>query len=335
MTPRKKTIRNLNDLARHFGCTATTVSMALRDSPELSGELKEKIRAFAEDSNFVPRSYHRRAPRRERGRYSHLGPILLLHNDYYRELNPARDMTMPHVIQLLNSYGVENSYLDIAEVKEDPGIFREFSGVIYYNDQEIEIPEELPSMQIFGWTPLKPNQDRITVDDVMAARIAVDFFRSASVKRVAMIWREDMIREFAAHPRVAVLDRKLRELGIPVTPILFSRQDTDFLERLKAYVEDGDRDIGFFAFNAVSGLKLCCALESLQLLSIYGARDVLVCDNDVIFQNFSLRPHTIDLDFPMLARRAVNGLLWRLENPGACEAVTYQTPRLVSPTTLS
>ncbi|UKI29648.1 MAG: LacI family DNA-binding transcriptional regulator [Lentisphaeria bacterium] len=45
-------IRNLNDLAKHFNCTAMTVSMALRDSSQLPVSLREKIKQFARENNF-------------------------------------------------------------------------------------------------------------------------------------------------------------------------------------------------------------------------------------------------------------------------------------------
>lgn len=323
-------IRNLNDLAKQVGCTATAVSMALHDSPQLSEELREKIKKTAKENDFVPRSYNRRTVRVKK-RYSHLGPLLLLHNDFFNELNPARDQTMPYAFQLLNQYGVEYAYLDISEVRKNPELFREFAGVLYYNDQEIELPPEMPAMQIFGWTSPGPCQDRITVDDVRIAELGVQFFLSAGVRRVAMVWREDMIRDFYEHPRVKVLEWELNVRGMTVTPILFERQDTDFLDRLQSYIRHGDPSTVFFAFNAVSGLKLCSALDIMRLMPEYAPEKLLVCDNDSILQNFWPRFHIIDLDFPALTRRAVDGLLWRLENPGAPGAVTYQCPRLIAP----
>ena len=326
-------IRNLNDLAKHFDCTAMTVSMALRDSPQLPEALRERIKAFARKNNFSPRSYNRKKTQRECGgkRYSHLGPLLILHNDFYHEPNPARDQTMPCAFQLLNQYGVEYSYVDISEVKRDPEIFQKFSGVLYYNDQEIEIPPELPTMQIFGWKPLKPRQDRVTTDDEKVAELTADFFLAADINRVAMVWRDDMISNYYEHPRVHTLKRKLETAGIPVTSLLFSRQDDDFLERLQEYIQQGDKAIGFFAFNSVSGLKLCSALDIMHLMPIYAPDKLLVCDNNLLLQNFWPDFHTVDLNFPMLTRRAVDGLLWRLDNPDAPESTLYLSPRLLSP----
>ena len=69
----------------------------------------------------------------------------------------------------------------------------------------------------------------------------------------------------------------------------------------------------------------------MHLMPLYAPGQLLVCDNDFLLQNFWPRFHVIDLDFPMLTRRAVDGLLWRLENPDSPEAVTYLSPRLIPP----
>ena len=74
---------------------------------------------------------------------------------------------------------MEYAYQDISEVRKNPELFREFAGVLYYNDQEIELPPEMPAMQIFGWTSPGPCQDRITVDDVRIAELGVQFFLNA------------------------------------------------------------------------------------------------------------------------------------------------------------
>jgi len=55
MTFQRKT-RNLTDLAQKAGVTAATASMALRNSPRLSDEVKDRIRQIAEEDGFTPRS---------------------------------------------------------------------------------------------------------------------------------------------------------------------------------------------------------------------------------------------------------------------------------------
>ncbi|MCL6266279.1 LacI family DNA-binding transcriptional regulator [Flagellimonas myxillae] len=44
----------LKDIASHFGVSISTVSKALKDSPEISEALKLKVQAFAEERNYRP-----------------------------------------------------------------------------------------------------------------------------------------------------------------------------------------------------------------------------------------------------------------------------------------
>ena len=327
-------IRNLNDLAKHFNCTAMTVSMALRDSEQLPVSLREKIKKFARENNFSPRSYHRRnaAAPAESGRHSSPpGPLLILHNERYQEPNPARDLTMPEAFQRLNCRGVKYSYVDVAEFNRNPGMIRNCAGVLYYTDQPIELPDDIPVMQLFGWTPLRSRQDRVTVNDVEIAEIAAKFFLKAGVKRLAIVWRDDMLDYCKEHPRITCLEEQLRRAGIPTTPLSFSRKESNFVSRLQHYLNEKGGQAGFFAFTGVCGLMLACALEGLQQWKCYAPAYVLVCDNNALLKDFMPQPATIDLNFSMLTKRAVDGLLWRLENPDAPNTILYQSPRLELP----
>ena len=81
----------------------------------------------------------------------------------------------------------------------------------------------------------------------------------------------------------------------------------------------------------VGGISLAFFLDIMHLMPLYAPDKLLVCDNDFLLQNFWPRFHFIDLNFPMLTKRAVDGLLWRLENPDAPNVVVYQSPRLEFP----
>ena len=73
--------RNLTDLARQAKVTAATVSLALRDSPQVSPKVKERIRQMAAEWGFTPRTYNRRPKPQPSYSYAHLGPVLVLHYD--------------------------------------------------------------------------------------------------------------------------------------------------------------------------------------------------------------------------------------------------------------
>ena len=79
-TPRKP--RNLTDLARQMNVTAATVSLALRNSPLLSAEVREKIQRTAAELEFSPRSYTRRTKSNRVKEKTGLGPVMLLLDDH-------------------------------------------------------------------------------------------------------------------------------------------------------------------------------------------------------------------------------------------------------------
>ena len=321
--------RNLTDLARQAKVTAATVSLALRDSPQVSSEVKERIRQMAAEQGFTPRTYNRRPKPQPSKRHAHLGPILLLHYDA-DEGDPVRDGILPTILEKLNKHGVEYEYHNQEELRKNPVLLEKFAGALYYNDLKgITLPEDFPAAQIFGWDPMGAALDRITTNDFEVVNIAFDFFRRAGVRRAAIVWREDMVL-IPDHPRIAGFLSRMDAAGIAASPLSFRREDPDFTARMKEYIESGDDRIGFFGFNALCGVKLCCALDALGLLAKYSERSILICDKSILLSGFYPRPAMIDLNLPAMADRAVEMLLYRLANPETPGLLALQSPRLLT-----
>ena len=305
MAYQRKT-RNLHDLAEKAGVTAATASMALRNSPRLSEAVKERIRRIAEKDGFTPRSYNRKQENAPGKRFSHLGPVLFLDNSV-DETDPIGAALLAALGPMMNEYGVD------------------FQGV---NDPPVLelIPERIPAVQVFGWEKQRRNCDRITANDGQIVALAVEFLRKAGVERSAIFWRDDIVR-IPDHPRITRFLAEMNALGIETTEFRFGKYDTDFTGRLKQYIEAGSERIGFFGFNARCGVKLCCGLDSLGLLQKYSPTNVIVCDNSVLLRDFWPNPALIDLDLPLMAKRALEMLFWRMEQPGIPEAFVLQAPR--------
>ena len=100
---------------------------------------------------------------------------------------------------------------------------------------------------------------------------------------------------------VADLNARLQDLMNPAVSQVRKFMDT---VRMREYIESGDDRIGFFGFNAFGGVKLCCALEALGLLSKYAGSNILVCDKSVLLNSFYPSPTMIDLNLPAMAARA-------------------------------
>lgn len=232
--------RNLNDLARQANVTAATVSMALRDSPQVSVQVREKIRQLAAEQGFTPRAYNRR-PRTERPvrKQAHLGPVALLLSQEGSGNNPLWGIredpilgpVLPVILERFNRYGIDYACLAPAEAKENPALLNAYNGVLYHNDLKgWTLPEQVPAVQIFGWERMLPRQDRITANDDRVAELATSHLTRSGVKRAVIIWREDMV-QIPDHPRIVRFIQRMKEAGVPVTPMPFSREDSGVTSR--------------------------------------------------------------------------------------------------------
>lgn len=323
--------RNLNDLARQLNVTAATVSLALRNSPLLSAEVGERIRRTAAESGFSPRSYTRRT-KEKAARKPVTGAVMLLMNDHGEE-DPVRDGVMPVVSQGLSRYGIEHRYVNLSRLLEEPERLSEFRAIVFCNDlQGVRLPEKFPGVQVFGWDPRGEALDRITANDDEVVSLASGQLRRAGVTRAAVVWQRNMV-QIPDHPRISLFLSRMKAFGIQAEPMPFDREDPDFTERMRNLIESGDEKIGFFGFNALCGVKLCCALESLGLLRKYSPDRVVVCDKSLMLRGFFPCPVMIDLNLSVMAERAVEMLVWRLANPEAPGVLMLQTPRLLDPRT--
>lgn len=325
-------IRNLDDLAEKAGVTAATVSMALRNSPRLSEEVRGRICALARESGFTPRSYRRRAtvrkPEADFGRY---GPLLVLHYELPGEPDPVRDGVIPPLLLLLNERKIEYRYLTTREVMENPKLTNDFRGLVYYNDpSDFTLPAGIPTVQIFGWQPMREGQDRITANDEQIVRLVANYFRRIAVKRAAIVWCREMLPANGEHPRISGFLRMMGELGIETDSIPFDKSTPALLPTMREYLKDGPQKVGLFAFNAFCGLKLCCALDSMGLMEVFASRGLVVCDNSPLLYSFSPRPAMIDLNLPAMAEFALDALCRRLERPELPETILLQAPKMVT-----
>lgn len=332
--------RNLNDLARQANVTAATVSMALRDSPQVSVQVREKIRQLAAEQGFTPRAYNR-CPRTERSvrKQAHLGPVALLLSQEGSGNNPLWGIredpilgpVLPVILERFNRYGIDYACLAPAEAKENPALLNAYNGVLYHNDLKgWTLPEQVPAVQIFGWERMLPRQDRITANDDLVAELATSHLTRSGVKRAVIIWREDMV-QIPDHPRIVRFIQRMKEAGVPVTPMPFSREDSGVTSRFQKFLESGDDRVGFFAFNALCGVKLYSTLDGLGLWEKYSREQVVICDKSLMLSNFYPHPTVIDLDLPAMAAKAVELLVWRLANPDLPGSLLLQAPRLIKP----
>ena len=327
--PTKKP-RNLDDLARQAGVTVATVSMALRNSPLVAGPTRERINLMAREVGFTPRPYTRKH-REHAVKHEDIGPILILKYEIPGRncADPVQESLSNALFLLMNERKIEYRYMDYLDVAAEPSILEEFRGVVYYNDLPEEAVPEMPAVQIFGWNPHKRMRDRITANDAEVVELAIEHLCRMPIDRAAITWCREMVELHPNHPRITGFLEKMKTRGCEVTALDYARNEPDYLSMVKCYIENGGDRIGFFAFNAECGLKLCCALESLGVLKKYAEAGLIICDNSPILSTFMPAPVRIDLNMPMMVEYALDTLTRRILRPELPEVTLLQSPRLL------
>ncbi|MBS1371949.1 MAG: LacI family DNA-binding transcriptional regulator [Lentisphaeria bacterium] len=320
-------LRNLRDLAREVGVTPATVSMALHNSPRLSNQMRDRICRIARENGFTPRAYRRKTP--EQSRFGQIGPVAVLFSDS-SETDPVRDGIVPVLLPLLNERRIDYKYVNSRSVLDNPAALANFRGVIFYNDyvrHRLILPAGMPAAQIFGWNSLGPHTDRVTANDLQVVELAAQYLCRRPIDRAVLVWCREMIL-FPNHPRITGFFDAMRERNIEIVPLVFDEKETEFLPMLRECLGSGGGRIGFFAFNACCGLKLCCALESLGLLKRYAPENLIVCDRSPLLHPFNPRPAMIDLNLPMMTEFALDALCRRIERPELPSTILLQSPKL-------
>ena len=329
MTAGRK-IRNMDDLAELAGVSGACVSLALRNSPALSAEVRSRICRLAEENGFKPRAYNRRSSTSKKHQEEAFGPFLVLYYEIPGEPDPVRDGLCPALFLLLNERRIPYKYMSCQELMANPEVVNEYQGILFYNDpDDFMLPPEIPVAQMFGWAPMRQGQDRITANDQQVVELAVEQLTKSKIDRAVIIWSHEMVA-IPNHPRISGFLDSMKARGIAVESLPFHEKKADFLPILKNYLAAGSDQIGFFAFNAYCGLKLCCALDSLGLMERYGKQGMVVCDHSPLLYSFTPRPVMIDLNLPLMAEFALDALCRRLKRPDLPRTILLQSPSLVS-----
>lgn len=168
------------DIAEKLGVSINTVSRALRDSTEISSELKKKIKQLANEMGYIPNSV---ANFMRGGKTNFIGIVVnSLTNPYYT-------LCLDRLVYQLNN----NEYSPFILVSKDNVfdyktltklIMNHVCAIITFSEMDLNVinyfmqNEEMPVISV-GIPPQKDNIDAIYADDIIFGQIAAEeFFKS-------------------------------------------------------------------------------------------------------------------------------------------------------------
>jgi len=190
----------LKKIAKEFGVSISTVSKALKDSHEISEEMRGKIKAFADFYNYKPNSL---ALQLRNQKTSVIGVIIpeIVHHFFSTVINGieqyANDKGYNVMVCLSNeSYQKEVSNFNVLTNGSVDGLIvsiaRETQEIQNFRHFEALIKDDFP-LVLFDRIIDDLKCDKVIIDDVGGAYRAVNHLIDIGAKRIALLTTQDFI----------------------------------------------------------------------------------------------------------------------------------------------
>ena len=308
-------------IANEFGVSISTVSKALKDSPEIGFELKEKIQAFANYYHYRPNSL---ALKLRSQKTKTIGVILpeIVHHFFTKVItgveelanekgynvmicvsNESYDKEVMNVEMLANGI-VDGIIVSISKETEERDDYRHFEELIR---------DGLP-LALFDRVVDKISCNKVIADDEGGGYQATEHLLKNGCERVALITTPDYV--VVGNKRREGYLKALNDSGIPVREELIIKvnHENEIGDRIKHLL---DREIvpdGIFAVNeiyAATAMKACRkqGYEIPEDIEVIGFTDGLISE----FTTPSLT--TVAQHGRTMGRKALELLLDEIDSP--------------------
>lgn len=326
--------KSMAEIAEMLGITTTSVSLALRNSTLISSRLRNQVQKVAEECGFKARTYRRRRSAAETGAQPE-EKITVLYDPVDSD-DPVAQQIMNSVMKRLTELKVPFELCSCGDLYENPLLVENSTGVIYHYSFRPwfgSILEGIPQVAIMHeeidigpWDSFKPNE-------AMAGKLAANYLVDRGFDRAILTWEHSLAYHAETHPRLEGFRRRMREAKAEFVELEYDRADDPqiYLEQLRTAIEAYGGRAGIFAFCDQVAYKVCHALNFAGYSRKPKELEVISCDNTYLIRELDPPVPAVDLHIAEIATRAVDGLLWRIANPGASWQDVMLKPELVVP----
>jgi LacI family transcriptional regulator len=257
----------LKMMANEFGVSISTVSKALKDSPEISQELKEKIQAFANYYHYRPNSLALNLRNQKTKTIGVILPEIVHHffttvitgieqlaNDKgYNVMiclsNESYEKEVINLEMLANGI-VDGIIISVSKETEERDDYRHFEGLIR---------DGIP-LVMFDRVVDKIDCNKVIADDDGGGFLATEYLVNNGCSRIALITTPDYV--VVGNKRKEGYVKALRENGIPVQEDLVIKvnHENEIEGRLNDLFERSVVPDAIFAVNeiyAATAMKAC------------------------------------------------------------------------------
>jgi len=325
----------LQDVAARAGVSIVTVSRVINNSPLVRSRLSDKVQAAIKELSYVAPAMEKRMKKRRatttwRANQT-IGLILAGVFDFkwICDHAPVYSYVIQGIQDALRELNFGLAIHQVPKIEELAALPRHLrvDGLIFLSKSfTSQWPGELkqyPIVTVMGALLDKPC-DHISYDNTAVGRVAADYFLSRGINDVAVIYSNSGIRDILRE-RAESFTQQIQYAGGSVLPlqrgeILRYGQDTHEMD--EAVLRDF---IDHFVAQSPMPKGLFLTLDMMaplvyRLLHEKGVRpghdvQVISCNNERPFlAGLDPKPVTIDIEAEKIGYRAVQQLIWRMQN---------------------
>ena len=277
----EKSTYTMKDIARELGVSVATVSRALKDSPRISQEQRERIKIFAREHNFYPNAIAESLRRSKTRPSTLIGVIIPQINHFYfssilagiEEQAGVRGYTVA-VAQSGEQYEREVRICESFMHSRVCGVIVSQAKDTKRYDHFQELLDKNIPLVFYDRICTGMNTNRVVVDDYMGAFNAVSHLIETGCKRIAF-YGSPMQLEISKNRYNGYRDAILRH-GLQVDDSLryFCDCRADAEELTPEVMEREDRPDAFFAVNDDTAIGI---LYTVKRLGYSVPEDISIC----------------------------------------------------------
>ena len=337
----------ITEIAREARVSPATVSRAINQPQLVASESLARIRAVMQQHNYVPSPLSRRLGAKARRQEQRRIGVWFVGA---RTNNPSLNWFQDQLLQVQSSdprYRVDLRVLFSTTPGELPtnlaseGLDGVIIQVMEPSAECLAKLRDIPHVWFMTRRSESYPGDYVEPNNEENGRLAAEYLKERGHKSVAVISTDPDYTAIVYRNRAFV--QRARELGLAVHTVLGrSNPGVSYLEISPVHGESDDLARRLLACTpAPTGLYIpvdhfCGAFfRALREAGKKPGRDIeaiLGNFNPVIYHNLDHSPAAIDVNLPMLVRKVVDHLLWRIENPDASGRIgIHISPRLVRP----
>ena len=325
----------MQDVAAKAGVSIVTVSRVINNSPLVRSRLSEKVQAAIKELAYVAPAMEKRI---KKGRvvttwrtHQSIGLILAGVFDFKWISNHAP--VYSYVIQGIQDALRENNFglviHQVPKIEKLTSLPRHLrvDGLIFLSKSATnQWPEELkqhPIITVMG-ALLDKRCDHISYDNTAVGHVAAEYFLAHGINDVAVIYSQAGARDILAE-RADVFARHIeseggRALRLCREEILRYGKDTHEMDEsilrefITQFAAQSPRPRGLFLTMDMMAPSVYRLLQEQGLRPGHDVQ-VISCNNERPFlAGLDPRPATIDIEAEKIGYRAVQQLLWRMQN---------------------